>query len=61
MIAVDEYPWGSQLTQDQFEPEEEVAELSQPRRESAASQPRSFYPEAPELYPHGGIWGGPTC
>ena len=35
--------------------------MSQPRRESAASQPRSFYPEAPpeapELYQGGGIWG----
>lgn len=39
---------------DQFEPEEEVAELSQPRRESAASQARSFYPEASELYQRGG-------
>lgn len=43
---------------DQLEPEEEAAELSQPRRESAASQPRSFYPEAPpeapELYQGGG-------
>lgn len=37
-----------------FDPKEEVAELSQPRRESAASQPRSFYPEAPELYQRGG-------
>ena len=59
MIAVGEYPWGSGsgLTQELFDPKEEVAELSQPRRESAASQPRSFYPEAPELYQRGGIWG----